>query len=311
MTVHPTAVATPHLDHIVILVPHSFLVSPPRWLADVFAFYPGGRHADGLTENTLVLLPDGSYLEFIAFMPGVDPSRRDDHKWGRQKEGTVIDWAFTLPQSPEGDAVVDVVGEQQKAAFDKIREKVEGTGTGISYGELVPGGRRRPDGEVLKWAVAGAYRSKQDGDGAIEPIAPGQLPFWCLDDTPRHLRVPYLQEHGGSTKHPAGVVGVALVSVTPGGDAEDAGSLDKVYSALLRGREPEEEDSLWDLKTLDGEKLHDGGQVRFESVAEGVAPGISVAFFTDSEEFVGSRVGGEVDGGALLEFELVAARSGS
>lgn len=290
------ATPEPTLDHIVILVPHSFLSAPPKWFADLFTFYPGGRHADGLTENTLVLLPDGSYLEFIAFVPGIGPAAREAHKWGRKREGTVIDWALTLPGSESGGPGA------QRAVFDRIRGRVVGAaGTrGIGYGDLTAGGRSRPDGVVLKWATSGAYRGS-DGGAAAEALEPGQLPFWCLDETPRGLRVPYLDP--GVSEHPTGVVGVALVSITPDDDG-DVESLDKVYGALL-GEQDADSDSLWDLKTLAGETLHDGGQVRLEAV--GAAPGISIAFFTNSERFAGTKVGGRVTEDVSLEFELVAS----
>jgi len=278
----------PILDHIVILVPYSFLTSPPDWFAHLgFTFYPGGRHADGLTENTLVLLADGSYIEFIAFVPG---AARQKHKWGHKKEGSVIDWALTLSVSSGSN---DGLAEEAKA-FQEIQDKVKQAEANITYGNLVPGGRHRPDGEELKWAVAAAYK-----DGG-EPVEPGLLPFWCLDDTRRELRVPYLQD--GVSRHANGAVGVSLVSVTPD-DRDEAERLDKVYGVLLG----EADDSLWDLKTLDGEKLHAGGQVRLEAVGESVK--LTVAFLTNSSEFVGRKIGGKVGDATELEFEFVAARS--
>ena len=61
---------TPILDHIVILVPHETLTNLPPWLTDAFTVLEGGRHADGVTENKLILLQDGVYFELIAFVPG-------------------------------------------------------------------------------------------------------------------------------------------------------------------------------------------------------------------------------------------------
>ncbi|MBH1945640.1 VOC family protein, partial [Erythrobacter sp. YJ-T3-07] len=160
--------------------------------------------------------------------------------------------------------------------FQQIQKKVDHTQAGITYGDLIPGGRHRPDGEELKWAVAAAY------DHGGKPIEPGLLPFWCLDDTKRELRVPYQQT--GVAKHANGAVGVSLISVTPN-DQDQAERLDKVYTALLG----DSDDSLWDLKTLDGKKLHAGGQARLEAV--GKSAQLSLAFFTDSSEVVGKKIG--------------------
>ncbi|MBE7180065.1 MAG: VOC family protein, partial [Terriglobus roseus] len=66
------------LDHIIILVPHSLLASIPSSLSNAFTISPGGRHADGATENVLVVLRDGVYLELIAF---ADEARKPDHWW--------------------------------------------------------------------------------------------------------------------------------------------------------------------------------------------------------------------------------------
>lgn len=283
--------ANPLLDHIVILVPHSFLTSPPEWFAKLFTFYPGGQHADGLTENTLVLLPDGSYIEFIAFVPGIDLEKRGKHKWGGKKEGTVIDWALTLPASA-GDGL-----EEPKIAFEKIQTAVEGTQTGLIYGELVPGGRQRPDGKLLEWAVASAYRSEGSKTEAIEP---GILPFWCLDGTKRELRVPYLQNE--FAEHPTGAVGVALVSVTPG-DQLEAEKLDKVYDVLLGG-DASDYDSLWHLETIAGKRLHGGSQIRLQAVRDKAS--LSIALFTNSGKFGGQELGGKVTDDIDLKFDFVS-----
>ncbi|KAI1378141.1 glyoxalase-like domain-containing protein [Hypoxylon crocopeplum] len=283
---------TPLVDHIVILIPHSFLTAPPSWFADLFRFYPGGRHADGLTENTLVLLADGSYIEFIAFVPGLDPAKRAGHHWGSRKEGTVADWAVTLPSSPgeEGEAK----GLRQEKTFRKIQSKVRDAHAGIVYGDLVRGGRTRLDGEVLEWAVA---FPKTAADGL--PLGPGTVPFWCLDVTPRHLRVPYLEP--GVAKHPSGAVGVAKIEVLtqPGKDVESARG---VYDALLRGKGAGGE---WKIGTLDGEEVHSGGVVRVDATSG--LPGARILLFTDDESLVGKSVGGKVDEDYTLTFNLVAA----
>lgn len=278
----------PLLDHIVVLVPYSFVESPPAWFSELFVSYPGGRHADGVTENTLVLLSDGSYIEFIAFVPGADPRGREGHRWGREEEGSVIDWALTLPG---GEGL-----DEKARAFDKLRGLVRDTHTGIEYGDLIPGGRHRPDGRLLRWAVAGAYEGRA---GELERLEPGKLPFWCLDDTERDLRVPYLQD--GVARHPAGVVGVAAVSVSPGAP-DDTGGLGMVYDVLL-GRDERGDGSGWRVGTPAGNGLHPGGRVLLKP--DGGARSVSITLFTSSPEFVG-RTGGDVGSGVRLEFELVA-----
>lgn len=67
-------------SHIIILVPYELLTSPPSWLTSAFTISPGGRHADNRTENRLILLADGSYIELIAFIND-DPALRKGHWW--------------------------------------------------------------------------------------------------------------------------------------------------------------------------------------------------------------------------------------
>lgn len=68
------------LDHVIMLLPYELVVKPPSWLTDHFVVSPGGVHADGKTENRLVLFQDGSYLELIAFIDD-DPEKRRGHWW--------------------------------------------------------------------------------------------------------------------------------------------------------------------------------------------------------------------------------------
>ncbi|KAI1468170.1 glyoxalase-like domain-containing protein [Daldinia caldariorum] len=293
-----TSPTTPLVDHIVILIPHSFLSSPPSWFADLFHFYPGGRHSDGLTENTLVLLADGSYLEFIAFVPGVDPAKRAAHQWGRKKEGTVVDWAVTLPPPPPSPDNSD--GEarflEQEKAFREIQKRVRDANAGIVYGDLRRGGRTRPDGEVLKWGVAFPRHDEQAGGG---PVEPGTVPFWCLDVTARHLRVPYTDP--GVTKHSIGAVGVAKVEVLPNSQ-KIAESARVVYDTILDAADT---NGSWNVGSPAGATVHSGGTVRL-GASKGSA-GVNITFFTDDPSLVGRSVGGKVDDDNTLAFHLVAA----
>ncbi|WAO95727.1 Glyoxalase-like-dom domain-containing protein [Fusarium falciforme] len=184
----------PILDHIVILISYEILQELPKRLEGALTVIDGGTHADGRTLNKLILFSDGVYIELIAFQQTLDPERRKSHRWGELEEGTVIDWAHTLPD--EKDFVV-------------IQKRVKDATSGATYRDPVAGGRIRSDGVELKWSVASA----EDASG--NHLHPGTAPFWCLDRTPRHLRVPYQGDQGASsTKHPSGALGVSQVSVT-------------------------------------------------------------------------------------------------
>ncbi|XDG05537.1 hypothetical protein ABKA04_005152 [Annulohypoxylon sp. FPYF3050] len=296
-----SAETTPLVDHIVILVPHSFLSAPPSWFSEVFHFHAGGRHADGRTENSLVYLPDGAYLEFIAFVPGIDPADRVTHHWGAKKEGHVIDWAVTLPSTAVDDAEreKETVGEgsggelRLEKLFREVQRKVREQNTGIVYADLRRGGRIRPDGEVLKWSTA--FAKREDG----EALELGTLPFWCLDITPRYLRVPF--EEPGNAKHPSGVVGVAKVEIHPE-SPKTAESAKGVYDALFEKQTTESE---WKLSSLAGDEVHSGGAVSL-GVSDGSAR-IDISFFTDDAKWVGKSVGGKIDEKTTLTFHLVSA----
>jgi hypothetical protein len=200
---------TPILDHIVILVSHKTLLGISKYIEGQFVLAPGGNHADGLTTNKLILLSDGVYLEFIAFFDDIDPERRRNHRWGNEKEDTIIDWAFTL---------------RSESDFAAVQQRFHGAETDVSYTDPIAGARTKPDGTVLKWAVC----VPKDGQGKI---LPGSLPFWCLDRTPRTNRVPYEVEPN-LTQHPNGVQGISSVSVhVPDGQiANFKGAYDAIFN---------------------------------------------------------------------------------
>lgn len=197
----------PILDHIVILVPHETLVNLPSWLTDAFTVLQGGRHADGVTENKLILFQDGVYLELIAFVPGKE-EEREAHKWGRRREGHIIDWANTL---------------QSEDDLEAIRSRVDAARTGISYSGPISGGRITPGGTELKWVISSP--SLDDKGGFVG----GEVPFWCLDRTSRDLRVPYHLE--SNVKHTCGAVGVHRVAIYVK-DEELFQTLKATYDAL-------------------------------------------------------------------------------
>lgn len=202
---------TPILDHIVILVPHETLTNLPPWLTDAFTVLEGGRHADGVTENKLILFRDGVYFELIAFVPGKEEERKS-HRWGARRSGHIVDWANTLHSEDD---------------LEVIRDRIKAASTGIQYTSPTPGGRIKPDGTELKWIISSPYLDEAAGlDGFIG----GEAPFWCLDRTPRENRVPF--HVADNVKHPSGALGVHQVSIFVR-DKAQFDTLKGTYDALV------------------------------------------------------------------------------
>ncbi|KAI7278124.1 hypothetical protein KC345_g6163 [Hortaea werneckii] len=171
------------LDHVVMLLPYEDIIDPPSWITDKFHVSPGGKHADGRTENKLVLFRDGTYLELLAFTRD-DSEKRKGHFWGDKANG-VIDFALTPRESLDVSTLRDRLGE---------------AGSDISYADPIEGGRRTADRQELKWKVT------FPGPG----VERGMVPFFCEDLTPRERRVPAMN---GNTHHPCGAVGLSGVVI--------------------------------------------------------------------------------------------------
>lgn len=173
----------PAIDHIIILLPYKDIVNPPEWLTQHFTISPGGRHGDNKTENKLIILKDGSYIELIAFIDD-DPERRTGHWW--DKEFGIVDFALTT----------------QNEHFDPaVNERLKSLGTDITYRDPQRGGRTQPNGVQMEWEVTFPTNTPR-----------GSVPFWCHDVTERDRRVPVSET---STTHPSGVTGVGAIIIRP------------------------------------------------------------------------------------------------
>ncbi|GAA5916967.1 hypothetical protein JCM6882_005073 [Rhodosporidiobolus microsporus] len=161
----------PALDHLIVLVPHELLDALPSSLSSAFTITPGGQHADGLTENKLIIFRDGVYIELIAFVPGAE---RKGHWWGAKRNG-LMDFALTSPS----------LASSFPAAYDPPQA----------------GGRHRPDGQKVDWFVTfpkAAYER-------------GVVPFFCHEQTtPREVRVPLDAEKTTHPSGAVGVAGITV-----------------------------------------------------------------------------------------------------
>ncbi|KAL1634639.1 hypothetical protein SLS58_010581 [Diplodia intermedia] len=194
------------LDHIIILLPHRDLLNPPAWVTSNFTLSPGGRHADGKTENKLIVFQDGTYIELIAFIDD-HPANKDGHWWGDKRYG-VIDWALTSPDVQDVGRVA--------ARLDEWRSKQQdGAMAAFAYAQPRRGGRRKPDGQEIAWFVTFPEGTRR-----------GLAPFWCHDVTARELRV---SASAQGLRHPCGALGISNIFVhTP-----DIARLHGAYDAIL------------------------------------------------------------------------------
>jgi len=119
---------------------------------------PGGKHAGGLTHNALLSLGDGSYLEIIAPVPGVEaPAGALPFGLGTLSTARLVAWAVAV------DNVERRVAAARAAGYDPW--------------EIVTGGRDLPGGGHLSWRLA----------VKPEPGADGLVPFliqWTSEPHP-------------------------------------------------------------------------------------------------------------------------------
>jgi len=228
------SVNTKTLDHIVHLTPPGTVQeTSEQFRRQGFRVIPGGTHADGLTANALVVLKDGVYLELISFThppshyPPSSPSRekRDSHRWASKLPGW-IDYAFLGNGSLTTDRISDIINEKANETL---------------YEPEQPGGRTRPDGEVLQWVITAPAGSS---------TRTGILPFFCGDVTPRSRRVPL--DPPSNADHSNAALGIAHIRVLVSGEIFTT-TVEEFNSIV--GDNPQstsEIESTWTLDTLHG-----------------------------------------------------------
>ena len=98
--------------------------------------------------------------------------------------------------------------------MSKSLENEDGDGgLGVKYLEPKAGGRKRKDGQEVKWEVTRPEFSQASQTPSSEsyPTTRIDAPFFCHDKTARIVRVPFDEED--ITHHPCGASGIAAVEV--------------------------------------------------------------------------------------------------
>lgn len=199
----------PELDHIVHLVsPGKLGESVEQYKQLGFSVERGGVHADGLTQNALIILTDGVYIELIEFLEkplkgytnenetlNEWKQRRSKHWWWDRKVGW-IDWCLRGGKQDARVETINKVSNQIEADREKaskkektensekqmIPQEEEKSSPLVRYNNSQQGGRRALSGKEIRWNVT--------FPALFKDIQRGTFPFWCEDITPRWWRVP-------------------------------------------------------------------------------------------------------------------------
>jgi hypothetical protein len=164
------------IDHLVIVTGDlGRAIAEYRGLG--FSVVPGGRHPVG-TENALIALRDGAYMELIAFE---SPDRPQPHRWWEPLQ--------------RGGGLVDFCAGTDAFAADLLALRAAGVAVDPPRAQ----GRTRPDGYVLRWTFASPSEGQR-----------GLVPFLIADETPRQERVP------GATDHANEVTGLRVLTIAVG-----------------------------------------------------------------------------------------------
>ena len=146
------------IDHVVILV-EDLGASMERYGALGFTVERGGQHPGAGTENALIPLADGAYLELLAVRDRLLAAR---HRLWQRADGRI--------RAP-GEFGGFMVGTDH---LDQDATRLQLAG--VTLAEQRAGSRLRPDGEQVRWRLVFPERR--------------ELPALIEDETPRAARVP-------------------------------------------------------------------------------------------------------------------------
>ena len=174
----------------------------PSFISSNFKTIEGGTHAGGSSRNRLIIFEDATYIELFTWINKDHPMHTD---WLDKPSG-LIDFALTTLR-PFNSA------ENYRHLEMRLGEN-EGDGKlGVKYAAPKAGGRKRKDGQDVKWEITRPTYSNAAETPSSEayPTARVDAPFFCHDVTARIVRVPWDDEE--ITKHPCKATGIAAVDV--------------------------------------------------------------------------------------------------
>jgi hypothetical protein len=188
-------------DHIVFLLDKADFENAPSWLGDNFTIIEGGTHRGGSSKNKLIVFSDGTYLELFTWI-----SKPTEFTSWADKPPGLIDFALTTLRPFNA--------EKNHTTVQRNLKNAEGDGElGVRYKDPLAGGRKRQDGEEVRWEVTRPEYSSAANTPAGEYFPTGRIdtPFFCHDLTPRVVRVPF--DDDALTKHKCKALGIAGVDV--------------------------------------------------------------------------------------------------
>lgn len=197
------------LDHIVVLV-HDLKAAAAQWQAAGFNVRAGGQHRMG-SRNMLIVLHDETYIELIQILSW---SRR--LRLGMMQRLGILnralkDWnpfeQHFIKLGLRSPGLIDfaVAGQPITKLLSRLRT------AGVKYLGPAKGTRKQKDGEIIRWQCGMPVNL--------------EMPFLCIDDTERSLRVPPVS----TSEHVNGAQAISRLVVL----VSDLEKSRKLYEVLL------------------------------------------------------------------------------
>ena len=158
------------LDHVIVSV-NDLQTAIETYRSVGFVVNYGGKHADGVTENALIVFQDGTYIELIALVEG---RTRDEANFKQ-----------LLKETGEGFTGYALLSDNIEADLASLKQR------GANVGQIQQGSRQTPDGQILQWEMA--------------PIDHQMSPFIIQDVSDRSLRVKTTPENVTHTNGASGI----------------------------------------------------------------------------------------------------------
>ena len=182
------------LDHVILVV-SDLQVATHQFSQLGFSVIAGGVHTGGLTHNSLIPFPDGTYLELLS------TTRKSTLQTLMLLKRVRLLGIYTSNESEIGRRLIEDLAcgvgmnDYSLLSFDLEHQVNLIKEQGAYFTDPIPGGRIRPDGKEITWRTA-----------VPQTI---DLPFLMEDLSPREIRVPPVRED----HHENGILGIDGLTV--------------------------------------------------------------------------------------------------